>query len=54
MALHAHISHLVDEQQARWWSQFTDMVSPHHHHHHHQLRVPLKKSLGKIWYRIRN
>jgi hypothetical protein len=25
------IYHLRDEQQARWWPQFRDVVSPHRH-----------------------
>jgi hypothetical protein len=26
-----------DEQWARWWPQFTDVVSPHQHDDHHQV-----------------
>jgi hypothetical protein len=29
------IYHLGDEQQARWWPQFRDVVSPHRHEHHY-------------------
>jgi hypothetical protein len=32
MVLHTHIS-LRDKQQAHWWPQFTDAVSPHCHDH---------------------
>jgi hypothetical protein len=32
MVLHAHISP-GDEQQARWWPQFRDIVSPHRYDH---------------------
>jgi hypothetical protein len=34
------IYHLGDEQWARWWPQFRDVVSPRrhdNHHHHHDL-----------------
>jgi hypothetical protein len=36
------IYHMGDEQLARWWPQFRDVVSLHghdhdHHHHHHVL-----------------
>jgi hypothetical protein len=29
--------HLADEQEAHWWPQFRDVVSPHRHDHQHQL-----------------
>jgi hypothetical protein len=36
------IYHLGDEQEACWWPQFKDIVSPHlhdHHHHHHNIQT---------------
>jgi hypothetical protein len=31
------IYHLGDEQYARWWPQFGDLVSTHRHDHHHHF-----------------
>jgi hypothetical protein len=31
--------HLGYEQQARWWPQFRDILSPHQHHHHQNLYI---------------
>jgi hypothetical protein len=31
------IYHLRDEQQARWWRQFKDIVLLHWHDHHNQV-----------------
>jgi hypothetical protein len=36
VAFHIHIS-LGDEQLARWWPQFRDIVSPHRHEQQQQL-----------------
>jgi hypothetical protein len=33
------IYHLGDEQQVRWWPQFTDIVSPDRHKQHEQSRM---------------
>jgi hypothetical protein len=47
------IYHLWDEQQARWWPQFRDVVSPHRHEQqilkiYHTQQKP--KFLDKIWF----
>jgi hypothetical protein len=33
------ICHMGNEQQARWWPQFRDIILPHQHNRHHQLMV---------------
>jgi hypothetical protein len=32
------IYHMGDEQYARWWQQFRDVVPPHQHDHHHCIK----------------
>jgi hypothetical protein len=37
--LYVLIYHLLDEQQARWWPQFRDILSPHRHKHEHGIAL---------------
>jgi hypothetical protein len=46
------IYHLGDEQQARWWLQFRDLVSSHRHEQQQQLSVPKVPVIIRVAYMI--